>query len=197
MVALYNFVHQTRYAMKSLPLLATLVLVPAVLTVSCTKEDRERLNLEAELNMQYSEIPFTVDSGIPAGPISLTLSFNANELDAVLADNGYTLDQLREFKLTGAQVQRADTQVFVYDALDRFYLDLGQDASAFQMIAQLDPVADGLTELNLDVSETDLAGVLRSDSVQLRARLELSEPVTQTTAHLLKLTGKLVVEVTQ
>ncbi len=175
-----------------LPLLPVAALLIAF--TACTKEDQDRLNLEAELNMQYSDIQFAIDSGIPAGPTSVALTFNPAELNDVLAHNGYTIGQLKEFRITGAHVQNADAAApSVYDAVQRLAIELGQNGSGYQMIAKVDPVPHGATELTLETSGIDLAQAMKADSVHLRASLVLGEAITHASNHLLKLNGKLVV----
>lgn len=165
----------------------------AMVFASCSKEELDRLNLEAVLNMQYNAIAFTVDSGVPAGSLDLKLVLDRSEVDHFLESNGYNIDQVKEFQLTGAKVTPEGDGAAIYNSVQRFALAIGRDETDLQGVATLDPVPHDSPELVLQMGQVDLAGLIRNDSLLLQAHFELADAIDRTTEHKLILNSRMVV----
>ncbi len=173
---------------------ALLVLFAAILALpSCTKEQQEDLALEAELLLEYGAIEFTVDSGIPQGAFELALSFDGEALGRIMADNGYSMDQLKEFRFNKADLRILSPDGQTYDPVQSVLFELSLVDHAPVTIANMDPVPDGATTVSLNVGDVNVAEIARSSSAQLKVKAFLEGPVEVTTLNKLELGGKVVV----
>jgi len=167
----------------------------AVLAFSaCTKEQQEELKLEAELLMQYQAVEFTLEPTEALGEVQLTLSLDGEALAQMLSDNGYRLDQLKEFTFNSADVHIANGDGRTYDALQSITMEIATDGTAPVIIATKDPIPDGVNAFTFNVPSTNVADILRHNEIHVIAKLNVEQAVTDTTYHLLNLGGKVVVK---
>ena len=176
-----------RTALLSTPLIA-------ILLGGCTKDQQEQLKPTADLNMEYPAIPFTVDSGGVAGQITLTLSFDGNALGQLLADNNYSLAQLKEFRFTKANLHLTSPAGGNYDALGSVSLQLGLGSGQPVTVASLDPVPDGAQTIVMQLGDVNVADIIRDSNVQLIAKVQLDGPMPATSEHTLDLGAKVTVQ---
>ncbi len=166
----------------------------ALFLSACTKEDQEKLQPTAELNMLYQSIAFSLDSGGAAGYMEITLSFDGNALGQVLSDNHYTLSQLKEFRFTQANLHLVTPEGGNYDPLGSIALQLALANGTAVTVAQLNPVPDGTGTLALQLGDVNVADIIRDSNVQLTAMVQLDGPMPATSEHTLDLGAKVVVQ---
>lgn len=162
-------------------------------TTGCDKEDKEALELEAELLMQYNAIEFIVDPGSYEGAMEFTLSFNGQELQEMLSDNGYSMDQLREFQFTKAELSILTPEEQTFDPVDMVAMKLGLSGTGEQTIAMLDPVPDGAREVTLVLNEVNVADLLRNNEASLKLAAQMSGEITEPVLMRADLGGRVVV----
>lgn len=170
------------------------MLCALLFATGCSKEQQAELNLEAELLMQYNSIAFTIEPTESTGEVQLTLSLDGNALSDMLAANGYTMGQLKEFKFTNANVRMQGDSMGYYDALQRLSVELSLDSGTSAVVASIDPVPDGATVLNLAVNEVNIADIMRHSDISVTVKLTTDQAVSDTLHQLLGLGGKVVVQ---
>ncbi len=160
----------------------------------CTKEQQEQLKPTVEMNMEYPAIAFSLDSGGAAGAMELTLSFDGNALGQVLADNNYSLSQLKEFRFTKANLHFGSPEGGNYDALGAIAIQLGLANGTPITVAHLEPIPDGAQTLVMQLGDVNVADMLRNSEVRLTAKLQLDGVAPSASEHTLDLGGKIVVQ---
>lgn len=184
-----NTNHPSPMKTYSIPAFALALL----LTAGCTKEEQQQLAVEAELLLQYNSIEFTVEPGPYDGQVELTLNFNGEELNTLLSDNGYTMDQLQEFTFTKAELHilMPDSQTF--DPVDMAEMRLSASGGDPRIIASLNPVPDGVRDVSLAVTNANAADILRSTDVALKMVAEVHGTITEPVLMRADLGGRVVV----
>ena len=172
----------------------TALLSALLLSSGCSKEQQDELKLEAELLMQYNAIAFSVEPTEHTGEVQLTVSLDGSALAEMLATNGYSMAQLKEFKFTGAAVPLREGGAHNYDALQRLAVELVLNGGAPVLVASIDPVPDGASALDLAVNEVNVAEIMRHDHIGLTLKLVTDQVVADTLHQLLDLDGKVVVQ---
>lgn len=180
--------------MKFLTTISAPLICCALLLAACTKEEQEKLQLEAEVLMQYNSVEFTVDPTGEVGEVQLTLSLDGEELSRVLSDRGYTMDQVKEFKFTSADLRIQGSEEQTYDALQRIALELSLDGGAPVTVAAKDPVPDGVRTLTLNVADINVADIMRHQNIQMIATMATDRAIPDTMHHALDLGGRVVVK---
>ncbi|HRO41027.1 MAG TPA: hypothetical protein PLY76_13845 [Flavobacteriales bacterium] len=173
----------------------TLMLPLAVLlSAGCTKEQQEELKPTVDLNLEYPAIAFSVDSGGAAGQLSITLSFDGNALGQLLADNNYSLDQLKEFRFTKADLHLTTPAGSNYDMLGSIALQLALANGQPVTVANLDPIPHGTQTIVMHLGDVNVADIIRDSNVQLTAKVQLDGPMPTASEHTLDLGAKVVVQ---
>ena len=160
----------------------------------CTKEQQEELKLEAEVLMEYRELEFTLAPTDVIGETQLTISLDGQALSRTLTENGYSMDQLKEFVFTSADLRLPTDATLNYDPFQRVHLNLSVDGGTAVPLASKDPVPDGVQALTLDVVTTNVAEILRHEHIQVTAIRATDQAITDTMHHVLDLSGRVVVK---
>lgn len=172
----------------------SLTLCTSLVFTSCTKDQQDELKLEAEVLMAYNSVEFTVLPTEVVGEMQVTISLDGEALARTLSDNGYTMDQLKEFKFTSADTRIQGATAQTYDPLQRISLELSLDGGTPVPVASKDPVPEGVQTLTLNVSETNVADIMRHQNIQVIAKLVTDQVIPDTMYHALDLGGKVVVK---
>lgn len=180
--------------MNPLTTISTPLICCALLLAACTKEEKEKLQLEAEVLMQYNSVEFTVDPTGEVGEVQLALSLDGEELSRVLSSKGYTMDQLKEFEFTSADLRIEGSEEQTYDVLQRIALELSLDGGAAVTVASKDPVPDGARALALDMATINVADIMRHQNIRMIAKMATDQAIPDTMRHALDLGGRVVVK---
>lgn len=169
-------------------------LVGTLLLPSCTKDQQEELKLEAEVLIQYNAVEFIVAPTEVMGEMQLTITLDGEALSRTLSNEGYTMDQLKEFNFTSADLRIQGSSAQTYDPLQRVSLDLSLDGGTPVTVASKDPVPDGAQTLSLNVSQTNVADIMRHQHIRVIAKLTTDQAIPDTMYHAMDLGGKVVVK---
>jgi hypothetical protein len=111
----------------------------------------------------------------------------------MLSDNGYSMDQLREFQFTKAELRILTPEEQTFDPVDMVAMKLGLAGAGEQTIAELDPVPDGVREVTLVLNEVNVADLLRNYEASLKLAAQMSGEITEPVLMRADLGGRVVV----
>lgn len=161
---------------------------------ACTKEQQDDLKLTSELQMQYNGLEFTVPPTTTTGEVEITVNLDGNALAQMLSANGYSLDQLQEFRFTNGTLHIDGQDTANYNALQSMSLQVSLGGGAPSTVASVDPVPDGVNHLELHMSGDNVAEILRNNNVQLIAKVVLDGLVPDSVHQKLDLGGHIIVK---
>lgn len=171
-----------------------LMVLPATLLLftGCDKS-KEDLALEAELLMQYEAIELVLEPGVYEGQMEFALNFNGQELRDLMGRNGYSMDQLKEFRFTQANLRLETPEEQTFDILNAVELKMTTDGEG-RSIASMDPVPEQVRELSLVMADINVADLLQSEEASVRMVVNMSGELTEEVVTKALLSGKVVVQ---
>ena len=174
--------------------LTAFAMLTTALLAGCSKEEQGDLKLTAELQMQYNALEFVVPPTPATGEVQITVALDGNALAQTLAANGYSMNQLKEFRFTNGTLNIESPDGATYDALERVSLMLSLAGSSPVTVASLDPVPNGAHNLTLDMPGANVADILRDSNVELIVKVALDGAITDTLRQKLDLGGRIMVQ---
>ena len=161
--------------------------------VTLTACEKDSLDLNAELTMQYQAIEVILDPMEATGQVELAVDFNGREaIEEALASNGMDLSNLRQVRVLAAKIAIVEPAAATFAPLNAFSLQLGHTGNGFQTIAATQQVDAYATELHLSMSGDDLVQYFMSDGVAIKVALDLGMPITETMKFQVDLTFRIV-----
>lgn len=174
--------------------LATLTIGATTMLAACTKDEQQDLKLTAELQMQYNSVEFVIPPSSSTGEVEVALNFDGTALAQTLAANGYSMDQLKEFRFTNGTVHIESPDSANYNALQSVSVELSLAGANPVSVATIDPVPLWVNGLTLTMPGTNVEDILRNSDVRLIGKMVLDEIVTDTLRQKLDLGGHIVVK---
>ncbi|MCB0795034.1 MAG: hypothetical protein KDB88_09880 [Flavobacteriales bacterium] len=166
--------------MKTLNNIRQFVILSTLATafVACDKEELPELGIEAEMNLAYEDLTFTVPASSLTGDIQVQLDVDPQELEDLIVSNGYTMDQLKEVRLTAAHLELIDGNG-TFDALGQVQLRMFAAGGMEQLIAQVSYVPDNAISLDLETGGENIMEFFQLDDASIAVFGQVNEAVQE------------------
>ena len=145
-----------------------------LIVAGCQKE-----GVGIRFNMDYNT-SFTVESG---NILSLPLDFFTPDVttnsEAEFASNDTRKDKIQEIKLTSLVLKTKESSGANFDFLKHVYLYIKADGVDEKRYAFKENVANGVSVINLEVVDVNLAEYIKQDAFSLRAECVTDKTLSQ------------------
>lgn len=158
----------------------TLIAISTVALLSaCQKEGLiPPMEVNAELNLSYDQVAFTVPVTPVAGSVALDIGFDGQQLSDLLTANGYTLQNLKEVSITAATLHLVD-QAGSFNAFQQMEIRMEADGTPAQVLAGIQAIPANANTVQLSLSGGNLMDLFRSTGTKLRITATTTAPIAQ------------------
>lgn len=152
----------------------------ATTLITLTACEKEELDLNAALTMEYQAIEVILDPMDATGTMELELAFDGREqLAELLSGQGMSLSNLKEVRVLAAAVSISEPQEADFTALGAFSVELGRPGEDHLAIASVHDVPEQARNVDLIMSQSDLVQYFTSDEVSTRVMLDVRQPIEE------------------
>lgn len=145
---------------------------------ACEKEELPELELQAELNMAYEDIAFTIPANEFTGLVDMELDFDPAELEAMLTSNGYSMDDLKAVHLTGASIHTMSDSATL-QGIGSVELRMLAGGYLDRLVASVPSVSGGAQSVTLNTGGENLLELFQFDDARLKVVGELIAAMQQ------------------
>lgn len=150
--------------------------------VSSCEEGVSPLLIDVEL--KFDELVLKIDSGaaVSGEVTALDTTVSAN-IDSLLADKGKTKEDIKNLFVTGFSLKLVKPENGNFDALKSLSLSVATKANpndVMQIVSPDSALAKGVSELNIPVTDEDIARLLDGETFIIKANMTLEDGVELT-----------------